>query len=615
MRSITSNGMDKEKQLDSFFDLNSDNTDEKHRKGIKETLKRKMGFKPKLGLVVKALSKKERNIILLLMLVIAGSIFSIPIVTYRHYTSPAPDFGDSFSEGIVGEPSHINPLLLSQTNDADRDLVNLIYSGLLKYNEDGKLVPDLAKSYEISSDGLNYTVYLKENAKWHDGQPVTADDIVFTIQTAQNGDYSSLQRINWQGVEVSEVNQTTLIFKLKNKYAQFLNSLTVHILPQHLWSNIPPANFALSELNLKPVGSGPYKFSKFKKDQLGRIKSYELTANKIYYDGRPYIDSLEIKFYSSNNELIDAYNRNEVNNIGVVSPENIKKIKYKQRLVLQKIKMPRYFGVFFNQNESKTLSDKNIRLALSHATNKQELIDKVLNGNGLAINSPLIGGVLDINQDIINYDHNIDTAKKLLSDSGWTSTDENGILIKKAPAPKSKNEKQAPDTKLTIKLTTSALPELTQTANILKEQWKQAGIDVQIESLPAPDLQQAIKDRAYEMLLFGEILSIDPDPFSLWHSSQKRDPGLNLSLYDNTNADKLLEDARLELNPIERIKKYDELQKLIMADVPALFLYSPFYIYAQSKDIKGFESKIVSVPSERFSNISGWYIDTQRVFK
>ena len=252
-------------QLDDFFGLKSNDENRptnKQREGIREVVLKSLGT-AKIRLIPKVLSKKERYMILAFIFVILGSLISIPFTTFYHLTRATPDYGGSFKEGIVGEPRYINPLL-SQTNDADRDLVSLIFSGLMKYNEEGKLIPDLAKSYEISSDGLNYTLYLKEGVKWHDGKPLTADDVVFTIQTAQNPDFGSLQRVNWLGVDVEKINDFTIILKLKNKYAQFLNNLTINILPKHVWQNVKAINFALSDFNSKPIGSGPYKFKRLK---------------------------------------------------------------------------------------------------------------------------------------------------------------------------------------------------------------------------------------------------------------------------------------------------------------------------------------------------------------
>jgi peptide/nickel transport system substrate-binding protein len=606
--------VDKQRQLDDFFGISSseENEDQKPKKhmGLKEVMDNKnKSLKAKLRLLPKILSTKERYIIFIFLLAIAGGLISIPITTYYHFTKPIADNGGTIVEGIVGEPRHINPLL-SQT-DADRDLIRLIYSGLFKYNENGKLVPDLAKSYEISPDELNYTLYLKESAKWHDDQPFTADDVIFTIETAQNTDYGSLQRINWQGVEFEKANDYTVIFKLKNKYAQFLNNLTLPILPKHLWENIQPINFALSELNLKPIGSGPFQFKKLQKDKSGRILLYELGAFQNFYDGEPFINKIQIKFYESEDSLIEAYNNNEVDNVGLISPGNINRIKFRQRLMIEEIEMPRYFGVFFNQNQSKILSNKNIRLALAHATDKQTLVQKIIDNRGTVIDSPMVGIFSaeggsasggDSNQDVKKYEFNKDLAQETLQKDGWDKTDENGIRIKG-------------DEKLSLKLTTSTWPELTQVAEELKQQWKEIGVDLSIEVLPTSDLQQAIKEREYQMLLFGEILNLDPDPFSLWHSSQKRDPGLNLALYDNKSADTLLEEARKTLNPEERIKKYDDFQKLLVEDIPALFLYSPYYLYGHSKKVNGFANQVIATPSDRFFNVANWYIETKRVWR
>ena len=588
------------KQLDDFFGLKPETASSQNNKeSIRETLGKKLSFWSRLRLLPKVLSWKERYLVGSFLLIATGSFLAIPVTSFYHYTRAQPDYGGAFVEGILGEPRLINPLLAT-ASDADRDLVDLIYSGLLKHNADGKLVPDLARSYEISSDGLTYTVFLKENALWHDGKRVTADDVLFTIQTAQNPDYASPQRVSWQGVEVEKVNDLTIMFKLKNKYAQFLNNLTLGILPRHLWQEVRPINFTLSELNLKPVGSGYYKFDKFKKDRLGRIASYELSAYKKHHNGQPFIDRIELKFYNSEDEMIDAYNRSEIESLGFVSAQNVKKIKFSRRLDVHQLKLPRYFGVFFNQNKSKVLSEKNVRLALSHATDKESILKNILDENGMAVQSPMIGGILDISPSVPTYSYDRERAKTILATSGW-SADSAGVL--------SKNKER-----LSVKLTTSTWPELVSVAQLLKEQWGAIGVDATVESLPFSQLQQVIKERDYQALLFGEILSVDPDPFSLWHSSQKRDPGLNLALYDNASADTLLEEARQTLNPLERMKKYDDFQKILIEDIPAAFLYSPYYLYAQTKDIQGFATSLISMPSDRFSNIEQWYVETRRTW-
>lgn len=587
--------------------MQPDNPKGSGRQSIKETLRKGLGLRARLRLLPKVLSRGERYLVGGFLGIIAGAILALPITAYFHFTTAVAAPGGTFSEGLLGEPRLINPLLPPAT-DSDRDLATLVYSSLLKHNDEGKLVPDLAQSYEISSDGLAYTVYLKRGATWHDGAPVTADDVIFTVQIAQNPDYGSSQRISWQGVEVEKIDDYALMFRLKNKYAQFLNNFTLGIIPRHVWEDVKPISFALSELNLKPIGSGPYLFDKFRKDRLGRIISYELKANETYYGGRPKIDRIELKFYASEDELIDAYNRNEVEGLSVISAQNLERLKYRSRLEIRQIKLPRYFGLFFNQNKSAPLANKNVRLALNYATDRTTLINDILSGNGLAVHSPMIGGILDINAAVKTYDFNQEEARKVLSADGWSAptgpaaADTSGVLVKGS-------------NRLAFKITTSTWPELVTVAERIRDQWKQIGVEVTVESLPITQLQAAIKERDYEILLFGEILSIDPDPFSLWHSSQKRDPGLNLALYDNKTADTLLEEARQTLNLIERAKKYDDFQNVVIEDLPAAFLYSPYYLYGQPEDVKGMRTSIIATPADRFANVGGWYIATKRIWK
>ncbi len=585
-------------QLDDFFGYKPDHVDKLEKRRNGKFLK---PIKEKIRLLPKLLSFKERYIVFVLLLIIIGSIISLPFTVYRHMTKESPSTGGSFIEGVIGEPRHINPLL-AQASDTDRDLVGLIYSGLLKYNEEGKLVPDLAKSYEISSDGLNYTIYLKDSAKWHDGTPVTADDVIFTINTALNSDYGSLQQANWTSIETEKVNDTTVIFKLKNKYAQFLNNLVLGILPRHVWQDIKPINFALSDYNLKPIGSGPYMFDKLTKDRDGKIISYTLKRNDNFYDSGTMIGNIQINFYDNEDQLIDAYNRNEIENLGYISSTNLDRVKFKNRLNIQEIKMPRYFSLFLNSNQNRFLSDKNIRLALAHGTDRQTLVDKILNGHGTIVDSPLIGNILDTGNNVKKYGYDAKLAQQILDEDGWKATNADGIRKKK-------------DDLLKIKITTSTWPELANAANLIKDQWRVLGIDVTVEILPTPALQSVIHDRSYDILLFGEILSIDPDPFTFWHSSGKKERGQNFALYDNKLADNLLEEARQTLNPIERMKKYDDLQKIITEDIPAIFLYNSYYIYGQTDHIKGFDTKIISNPSDRFSSIEKWYINTARIWK
>lgn len=592
--------MASDRQLDDFFGVKTD-LPEDH-ESLKETMARKLSIRSRLRLLPKVLSFRERYIVLGLLFVIVGAIIAIPFSTYVHYTIAVPTTGGTITEGIIGEPRTINPLLL-QASDADRDIASLVYAGLMRYNGQGKLVPDLAKSHpEVTSDGLTYTIQLREDATWHDGRPVSADDVVFTIRTAQNPDYASYLLPNWSGVSVDRVSDFVVSFKLKDRYPQFLNNLTMGILPEHLWEDVRPINFPLSELNLKPIGAGPFKFSALKKDKQGRILAYELKAHKEHHGTRAFLDGITLRFYANEEELVEAFNDNDIDSVGSITASSISSLKFGRRIILERLQLPRYFALFFNQNQSEVLTDKNVRLALAHATNRVAIINKVLDGNAFLVDSPLLGGVLDINPNVPSYDHDVDLARQILDASGWT-VGEDGIRERRGK-------------RLELTIVTSTWHELVSTAHLIASQWSEIGAEVNVETIPVNQLNRdVIAPRAYETLLFGQVLALDPDPFTLWHSSQFKPPGGNLSLYDNRTADRLLDEARQTGNPLERASLYDDFQKVLIDDIPAIFLYSPYYLYGRPAAVQGFDTVIISLPSERFTNVAEWFLETKRVLR
>lgn len=592
-------------QLDDFFGVNTEHTDPGHRESIHDTLTRKLSLRARLRLLPKVLSLRERYTVVSLALIAILAILATPISAYYHFTEAIPSDGGTLTEGIVGEPRLVNPLL-APTNDADRDLAALVYSGLYHYNGSGTLVPDLAKSLpEVTSDGLSYSVTIRDDAVWQDGVPITADDVIFTIQTAQNDDYGAplVVRAAWSGITVERASDKVVIFHLKAKYAQFPTNLTLGLLPKHLWQDVKPINFQLSELNLKPIGSGPYQFKSLIKDAQGTIVTYKLAAFQKYVGGRPHIDEIDFKFFNTSDDLIGAFNNNEVQDVAGIAGADVGKLKFSSRVNLEKIKMPRYFALFFNQTQSKALSDKNVRLALGEGTDRVSIINQAVGGNAFLVDSPMMSGVLDVDPPTKQgYTYDPDQAAAVLKASGWTAGDDGTLAHGK-------------DNTLDITITTSTFPELAQVAHIIADQWSTLGAKVTVQTLPVSQLQQVIKDRSYQVLLFGEIMTPDPDPFAIWHSSQRNYPGGNLALYSNGTADKILETARTTLNPLDRRSQYNDFQNILLADIPAVFLYSPDYIYGLSRDVHGFDVSLIALPSNRFDTIASWYLDTKRQFK
>ena len=552
------------------------------------------------NLLGKALNFKEKLIVTLLLLVIVAAFIFWAKAFYVNLTKVIPKSGGGYIEGIVGQPLYINPLL-SQTSEADSDLTELIYSGLFKYDKDGNIAPDLAESYSISDDQKEYTVILKKNITWHDGKALTAQDVFFTYNVLQDSAYKSPLHQSLAGVNPRLEDDYKIVFSLSNPYVGFLENLTIGILPKHIWENIAPEKFALAEYNLHPIGSGPYMFSDLQKDAGGNILTLKLLAFKNYYDGVPYISKMTFNFYPDDNTLIDAYNKKEVQGIGSIPPQNIKDIKNVKSTNVHELVIPRYFAVFFNQTKNVALASDDVRKALDLSVDRQEIINNVLNGKGVVLNSPFFSqmkGYVDKDKQV-----NIVEASKILDDAGWKMDEKENVRKKSG-------------TKLEFELVTTDWPELNQTADLLKKQWEKIGAKIDVKILTVSDLQQNyIRTREYDSLLFGQAINFNPDLYSFWHSSQKRDPGLNLSLFDNKDADGLLESVRQEVDEAKRIEDYRKFQEIIFKEVPAVFLYGRYYIYPVNNSVQGIDVKNINAPQQRFTDVNKWFVKTKRVLK
>jgi len=537
----------------------------------------------------------------LLLLIIAAAFIFWLNAFYINLTKEVPKTGGEYIEGIVGQPLYINPAI-SQTSEADSDLTQLIYSGLFEYDKDGNVVPDLAENYSISDDQKEYTIYLKKNAVWHDDKPLNAQDVFFTFNVLQDSSYKSPLRQSLQGVDVSIIDDYTIVFSLKNPYVGFLDNLTIGLLPKHIWENIAPEKFALAEYNLHPIGSGPYTFSDLQKSSDGTILTFKLAAFKNYYDGIPYISKITFDFYPDDSALVDAYNKKEIMGMGSLTPQSVKDIKNIKSTNINQLVIPRYFSIFFNQTKNVALADDNVRKALDLGVDRQELIDNILYGKGVALKSPFFPQMNGyINEAGTQID--IAGANKILDDAGWILDSDENIRKKNS-------------TKLEFELVTTDWPELVQTADLLKAQWAKIGAVVDIKVLTISDLQQNyIRTREYESLLFGQGISFNPDLYSFWHSSQKRDPGLNLSLFENKNADDLLESIRQETDQSKRIEDYQKFQTILAQEVPAVFLYGRLYLYPTNTTVRGMDVQNINNPQQRFVDVNKWYVKTKRIFK
>ncbi len=567
----------------------------------------KSPFEKKVAIAVASMSKQEKKIFKIFVIILIITTLGLLWKVNQSFLVKIPGKGGELTEGTTGTPRFINPLFAM--SNADKDLTQLIYSGLLRVGENGTFKNDLAKKYTISKDGLVYTFTLKDNLVWQDGEPITADDVVFTIQKTQDSTLKSPKRASWDGVVVKKINNKTIQFTLKQPYAPFLENTTMGILPKHLWKDVNSSQFTFIKYNINPIGSGPYKISSINKDsQTGIPKYYDLIPFNKFTGGAPYINKIRIIFYQGIDSLMEAFNNGTIESVNSIPPKIAKQLTLKGDRVLT-TSFPRVFGVFFNQNQAKIFADKSVRKALKLAVNKKEIINNVLYGYAKIANSPIPPGTLGYpsnknTSETTSATDRVKLARKILTDNGWGFDEKKNVMMKKNVG------------ELSFSISTSKIPELKEIANLLKMQWEKIGAKVNIKIFEIGNLNEGvIRPRKYDSLLFGEIIGRSSDLFAFWHSSQRLDPGLNIALYANIKTDKLLEQARSLTNTKERNKKYEQLKEEIKKDIPAVFLYYPDFIYVLPKKIKGVTLDNVTTPSERFLNISKWYINTNDVWE
>ncbi len=529
----------------------------------------------------------------LIMLKKASDAFSIEI----------PVQGGMIREGVIGYPRYVNPLL--PITDSGKDLSELVFSGLMRLGSDGKLDYDLAESYTLSDDGLTYTFTLKDNIYFHDNTPVTAYDVEYTVNKIKDPIIKSPKAANWDGVDVKAVDPKTVVFTLKKAYAPFIENLTLGILPKHIWKDIDSDGFLFSEFNFEPVGSGPYKIKEIVRNSSGLPEYYHLVPFDKYTNGDPYIEDVYMYFYTNEDELLSAYQSGTIDSMSSISPENIKKIDLSRSQIV-KTPLPRTYAVFLNQNKNKLFADPNIRKALRLATPKQDIINNVLLGFATPIESPLPPSISTIKPYDGSYDEAKQDALALLAKSGWTIDTTTGLATKK--------DKKSSQT-LSFSLSIPDVTELKAVANELKSAWATIGVTVDVKVFDNTDLQQKIiVPRDYEALLFGESTGRNSDFFAFWHSSERNHPGLNIALYTNPKADKILQDLRTTNDDTKKATLYRNLENEIDKDTGAIFLYSPDLVYIVPKEIQGIAMKSITGSFERFATISSWYEETEKIW-
>jgi peptide/nickel transport system substrate-binding protein len=534
---------------------------------------------------------------LLLIMMLAGIYQVRSLSTY--YQSLQPVAGGLYTEGLIGNFTNANPIYASGA--ADTAISRLVFSGLVKFDTSNKLVGDLAKDYSLNDTQTKYTVHLKPDLVWHDGQPVTADDVVFTYRTIQNLEAQSPLYSSWQGIKVSKQDYRTVIFELPNAFSGFPYSLVNGIVPMHLLKDTPAEQLRSSPFNTNPVGSGPFEWKFIEvigNNPADREQRVSLSSFQSYNGGKPKLDGFNVITFSDDDHMVKAFKAKQISAMSGLDnvPEDLKD----KGLQIYNTPLTTSVMVFFN-NSRPVVNDAAVRKALIEATDRSQL-SSLFDEPVRLVDSPLLKGQLGYDSTLTEPKLDLTDASKTLDAAGWKMGADNT---------RSKNGQP-----LAFLLSAQNTPNYTKTAEFLQKQWAKIGAKVQVSYFSQDDLQTSVVgNHDYDALLYGISIGVDPDVFAYWDSSQASltsQGHLNLSEYKSAAADQAVEAGRTRSDPAVRTVKYKAFLTQWVKDLPAEGLYQLNYLYISRGPVFNFERKSANNASDRYYNVNNWMVRQKR---
>ncbi|HHY11681.1 MAG TPA: hypothetical protein GX529_03530 [Firmicutes bacterium] len=484
--------------------------------------------------------------------------------------------GGSITYGMSGDPVIFNPILY--TDSPSSFVIGRVYSGLVRANEDLEMIPDLAESWSFSDDGLVWTFKLREDARFHDGEPLTSADVKYTYDAIKHPDYTGIRATNFRSVEKIEApDPYTVVFYLSEPFAPMITYLGYGILPKHIFEQTSIKEMKENEANMEPVGTGPYKFVEWQRGQ-----HLILEANEDYYGEGPFIEQVIIKFYQDEQVMLAALEKGDIDYMGSIPPDDIERVvaEYSDRLEFAELPANGYTYIGLKQNHP-ILKDVTVRKALVYGLNRHAIVDDILLGYGTVMNAnipPVSWAYAE--GELEDYAYNPEKAKELLEGAGWVEGPD-GIRVKDGE-------------RLSFTLITDSGSKLYESIMmIVQEDWENIGVEMKPEFIEWSVLCDQYLDVAqFEAYMLGWSLGLDPDFFNTFHSAAAVDEegnlvGFNDVEFKSERLDELLEDGRREMDQEKRKEIYVEAQRIINDELPYVFLYTRNYVAAIDKKIKG----------------------------
>ena len=515
--------------------------------------------------------------------------------------------GGIYTEALIGSMGRLNPML-DWNNPADRDINRLIFSGLMRFDSHGLPQPDIAEGTGTSPDGTLYNFSIRKNALWHDGQPVTSDDVIFTIELIRSAGSLFPQDIKdlWSQIEIKKIDDKTLQFKLPEPFAPFLDYATFGVLPRHLLESVPADQIANAEFNLQPVGTGPYKFDHLMTSG-GQITGVVLVVNEDYYLPGPYIEQIVFRYYANSASALAAYQQGEVLGVSQLTVDVLQEALMEPSLSVYTSRLPQMGLVFLNLNNPSVLflQSEKIRHALLLGINRRQIVSHIMQGQAIIADGPILQGSWAYYDEIEHFDYDPDAAAALLKDEGFV-------------IPAGGGDVRAKDGQfLNFTLVHPDDTIHTQIAQAIQSDLALIGVKVDLQSVPYDSLvNDFLTPRNYQAALadLNTARTPDPDPYLFWHQSEATG-GQNYSQWDNRTASEFLETARIEADFATRARLYRNFQVVFAKDMPSLPLYYPVYSYGVDRQVQGVQVAPMYDISDRLALINEWYLVTRRTLE
>jgi peptide/nickel transport system substrate-binding protein len=521
---------------------------------------------------------------------------------HNSYTKNAPVAGGIYAEATLGPIETLNPLYASSS--AERSASQLLFSGLYDYDRTGHLRDDLASSIDIAKDQRHYTVSLRKDALWHDGQPVTAADVIFTVNTMKNPDVRAVMRQSWLDVTVKQIDMHTVEFTLPTAHAAFPHALTFAVLPKHILESVQPGSMRENVFSVSPVGSGPFSLRLLQSSNAREShKIAHLVAWNEYYRGAPKLSRFELHAYSTPEAIARAVKTRDVN---AAIDVNTVADKLPRNMLTESYPINAAVYALFNTSTG-PLSNKSVRQALQAGTDRKKL-QMAVGNNVPALNGPFLKGQIETVALPAAPAYNTKKAEQLLTKAGWKRTSEDSVRTNRHKQP------------LTLELKVLK-GQYSQAVSSLTDQWRRLGIDVKVVELDVSASDQSyvrsvLQPRAYDVLVTKLDIGSDPDIFAYWHSSQANSTGLNFSNYKDAISDDALLSARLRSEKDLREQKYRTFTKQWYADAPAIGLYQAVDVYTHSKTTKSLvPGQVMPSSDDRYADVIYWTAEMGQVYK